>query len=158
MAKVLVVYDSRKGFTEKMAEAVGEGAKEIQGTELEMLKVGTPFSISKLDEANGIILGSPTIYGSVTPEMKSFIEAIKEHKKTKKLTLSNKIGGVFGSYGWDGGWVVDKLAIDLENLGIKVVAPPVSVVHGIYDKVGLDEDSLQKCLELGTTIAKKLTS
>ena len=43
----------------------------------------------------------------------------------------------------------------LEYLGIQIVAPPVSVVHGIYDKVSLDEDSRQKCLELGRTVAKK---
>jgi flavorubredoxin len=158
MARVLVVYDSRKGFTEQMAEAVCEGGKAIQGTEVEKLKVGTPFSILKLDEADGIIFGSPTIYGSVTPEMKTFIEAVKEHKKTNKLQLIDKVGGVFGSYGWDGGWVVDKLTIELEYLGIKIVTPPVSVVHGIYDKVDLDEDSRQKCLELGRTVAKKLAT
>jgi flavorubredoxin len=158
MAKVLVIYDSRKGFTEKMAEAVYEGGKDIQGIEVEKVKVGTAFSISKLDEADGIIFGSPTIYGSITPEMRTFIETLKEHKKTNRLQLSNKIGGIFGSYGWDGGWVVDKLAIDLEYLGIKVVTPPVSAVHGIYNKVGLDEDTRQQCLELGRVVAKKLAT
>lgn len=158
MAKILVIYDSRKGFTEKMAEAVCEGSKYVEGIEVEKIKVGTAFSISKLDEADGIIFGSPTIYGSVTPEMKTIIEALKEHKKTNRLQLSNKIGGVFGSYGWDGGWVVDKLTIDLEYLGIKVVTHPVSAVHGIYDKAGLDEDTRQKCLDLGRSVAKKLAA
>lgn len=159
MAKVIVVYDSQTGNTEKMAKAVVEGAKTVKGVEVELLKAGTAFSISKLDSADAIIFGSPTRYGSVTLEMRNLLEAMKEHKESKKLKLSGKIGGAFGSYGWDGGWVVDKLEITMRDLGIKVVAHAVSAV----DKMGgmgvrIDEESLQKCRELGRAVAEKAAS
>ena len=154
MPRVVVIYDSRAGLTEKMAKAVVEGIKKVRGIEVELLKLGTAFSISKLDLADALIFGSPTIYGSTTPEMNTFIEALKEHKKSKRLKLSGKIGGVFGSYGYNGGWVIEKLSMDMKALGIEIVSPPISVA----DKMGgmgirIDEKSLQKCRELGHNIA-----
>jgi len=155
MSKVIVVYDSKTGFTEQMAKAVVEGVKGVEGVNVELFKVGTPFSISQLNSADALIFGSPTIYGSTTPEMNTFIEALKEHKKSKRLKLSGKIGGVFGSYGWDGGWIVDMLTKELKALEIKIAAPAVSLVHGMYEKVQLDNESIKKCRELGRVIAKK---
>lgn len=156
MRKVVVVYDSRSGFTEKMAKAVVEGAKSVKDVEVELLKVGTPFSISKLSATDGIIFGSPTIYGSVTQEMRNILTSLREHKEAGRLSLSGKIGGVFGSYGWDGGWVVDKLALDMKDLGVTVVAPPVSAVHEQYATLSIDEETLQKCRDLGKAVAQKV--
>ncbi len=157
MPKVLIIYDSKTGNTQKMSEAVAEGVKSVKGVEVEMYKVGTPFSISLLDEADAIVLGSPSIYGTVTQEMRAFINSAIELKKANRLKITGKVGGVFGSYAWDGGWVVDKLAEALRALDIELVHPPVSAV----DRRGsmgerIDEESLQKCKELGKAIAEKL--
>ena len=61
MARVVVICDSKSGFTERMAKAVVEDTKSIKDVEVELLKMGTPFSISKIDAADGIIFRSPTI-------------------------------------------------------------------------------------------------
>jgi len=156
MSKVIVIYDSRTGFTERMAKTVVEGAEKVRGVEVKLLKVGTPFSISELDTADAIILGSPTIYGSVTPEMGIFLECVRAHKQSKRLKLSGKIGGVFGSYGWDGGWVIEKLGADIKALGIKVVAPAVSLAHEMYEEIRIDEEALKRCRELGRAVAEKV--
>jgi len=158
MPKVVVIYDSQTGFTERMAKAVVEGVESVKGVDVELLKLRTPFSISKLDVADGIILGSPTIYGSVTPEMRTFLECVRVNKESKRLKLSGKAGGVFGSYGWDGGWVVDQLSIDMKALGIKIVAPTVSLADGTSGKykIPMDEKSLQRCRDLGRTVAEKV--
>ncbi len=55
MIKVLVVYDSRTGHTEKMAFAVAEGAKQISGAEVVLKKVDQT-SLEDLLNANGITL------------------------------------------------------------------------------------------------------
>ena len=39
MARVLVVYDSVSGNTEKMAFAVAEGARQVENTEVAVKKV-----------------------------------------------------------------------------------------------------------------------
>ena len=159
MPKVVVIYDSQTGNTEKMAKAVVDGVRMVEMVEVELLKVGTPFSISKLKNANAIILGSPSRYGSITAEMKEFLEAVKEHKDSKKLEFSRKVGGVFGSYAWDGGWVTDKLEADVKALGIRIVTSAVSAV----DQMGvmgtrIDEASLKRCRELGRFVAEKASA
>ncbi len=154
MAKVIVVYDSKTGLTEMMAKAVIEGVKMVSGVETELFKAGTPFTLSKIDEADAIIMGSPTHYANVTHEMREFIESLKWLVQTNKIRLSGKKGGVFGSYAWDGGWVIDRLGEDMKALGINVVAPVVSAI----DRMGgmgirIDEESLQRCRELGKAVA-----
>jgi len=62
MAKILVVYDSRSGHTEKMAFAVAEGAKQISRVEVVVKKVDRT-SVEGLLSTDGIIMGSPTYYG-----------------------------------------------------------------------------------------------
>jgi multimeric flavodoxin WrbA len=39
MAKILIVYDSKTGNTEKMAFAVAEGAKQVEGIEVVVKRV-----------------------------------------------------------------------------------------------------------------------
>jgi len=157
MPKIVVIYDSRSGNTEKMANAVVEGARAVKGVDVELHKVGTRFPISSLDKADAIILGSPTIYGNPTPEMRAFLTSASDLKKSGKLLLKNKIGGVFGSYGWDGGWVVDALADIMKNLTIKVVPPVVSAVDQMGGMgVRISEENISKCRDLGKAVAEKL--
>jgi flavorubredoxin len=140
-----------------MAKAVAEGATSIKGVDVELHKVGTRFPISSLDKIDAIILGSPTVYGSPTTDMREFLTAIADLKKSGRLLLKNKIGGVFGSYGWDGGWVVDSLAAIMKTLAIKVIPPMVSAVDQMGGMgVRISEENLNKCRELGKAIAEKL--
>ncbi len=94
MTKVLVVYDSRTGNTEKMAQAVSDGAKKVKGTKVTVLKVDQA-KMSDLIASDAIILGSPTYYGNMTGKMKSFID------KTNSIhgKLAGKAGGAFTSSG-----------------------------------------------------------
>jgi NAD(P)H dehydrogenase (quinone) len=94
MTRVLVVYDSRTGNTEKMAMAVADGAKLVKGTKVAVLSVDRA-KMRDLTEADVIILGSPTYYGNMSGKMKSFIDRTYSiHGK-----LVGKIGGAFTSSG-----------------------------------------------------------
>jgi len=62
MARVLVVYDSEGGNTEKMALAVADGVKQIKNVEVTVKKV-EQASLDDLCRSDGIIMGSPTYYG-----------------------------------------------------------------------------------------------
>lgn len=93
MLKVLIVYDSRSGNTEKMAHAVAEGVQE-EGVDVEVKKVDDA-SVDELPEVDGLILGSPVYYGLPTGRLKEFIDAsVKYHGK-----LDGKVGGAFASAG-----------------------------------------------------------
>jgi flavorubredoxin len=157
MSKVIVVFDSKTGFTERMAKAVVEGAKSVEGVDVELIKVGTSFSISKFNSTDALIFGSPTRYGGVTQEMAFFLENVEAHKESKRLNLFGKIGGVFASYEWDGGWVAEKIKANMEALGIKVLTPLVSLADGMHGRHGINihEADIQKCRDLGRIVAEK---
>ena len=94
MVKVLVIYDSETGNTEKMAYAIAEGAKEVNGVKVTVKKV-SQATIEDLTGADGIIIGSPTCYGQMSGKMKEFIDTTEKiHGK-----LQGKIGAAFTSSG-----------------------------------------------------------
>ncbi len=159
MRKIVVLYDSQTGNTEKMAKAVVEGASKVKDVEVELLKVGTRFDICVINLADAVILGSPTHYGNVTSEMRELIQSLEELKESDKLKFSGKVGAAFGSYGWDGGWVIDRLEAELNTLGIKIAAPAVSMSDNMGGMIAqANENSLQKCRELGKSVAEKVAA
>jgi NAD(P)H dehydrogenase (quinone) len=88
------MYDSRSGNTEKMATAVLEGAKNVEGVE-PVLKRIDDVRLEDLQAADGIIMGSPTYYGQMSGKLKAFIDSSnKLHGK-----LVGKVGGAFTSCG-----------------------------------------------------------
>jgi NAD(P)H dehydrogenase (quinone) len=94
MAKILIVYDSKTGNTEKMAFAVAEGAKQVEGIEVVVKRV-EKASLEDLLAADGIIMGSPTYYGQMSAKLKALIdESVKIHGK-----LEGKVGAAFTSSG-----------------------------------------------------------
>jgi NAD(P)H dehydrogenase (quinone) len=91
--KILIVYDSRSGNTEKMAYAVVEGVREEE-VDVVIRKVDEA-SVDELPDADGVILGSPVYYGLPTGKIKEFVDAsVKYHGK-----LDGKVGGAFASSG-----------------------------------------------------------
>jgi NAD(P)H dehydrogenase (quinone) len=93
MAKILIVYDSKTGHTEKMALAVAKGA-EITGTTV-TVKKATQTTPEDLLSADGIIMGSPVYFGQMTAKLKQVIDdSVKVFRK-----LDGKVGGAFASSG-----------------------------------------------------------
>ncbi len=94
MTRVLVVYDSRTGNTEKMAHAVASGARTIKGTRVVIKKVDE-VKMNELTDSDAIIIGSPTYYGNMSGKVKQFIDRTNGiHGK-----LIGKAGGAFTSSG-----------------------------------------------------------
>lgn len=103
MAKILVVYYSTYGHVFEMAKAVADGAKEVEGTEVKLVRVEElekarkalagqeayekaqeaqkDIPVATLDDlrwADGIIWGSPTRYGNMAAQLKEFIDSTGE--------------------------------------------------------------------------------
>lgn len=155
MAKVIIIYDSKTGNTELMANAVAEGAKGVKGVDVQLQKIGTKFPISVLNDADAIIVGSPTIYGNITHEVVEFFTSLEYLKQAKHINLKGKKGAAFGSYGWDGGWNIERIEKELKALGVELVAPAVSAAdQGGVMKMKIHPDDLNKCRELGRAVAK----
>ncbi|MFO7899532.1 MAG: flavodoxin domain-containing protein, partial [Planctomycetota bacterium] len=91
MAKVLVMYASATGNTEKMAKLVAEGA-ESGGADV-TLKSVDDVDASELLDYDATIVGSPTYYGApAAPIRKLFDESVKYHGQ-----LEGKVGAAFSS-------------------------------------------------------------
>ncbi len=92
---LLIIYYSEAGNTKRMAEAIGEGAKQL-GVEVDVKKV-EECALGELAEANGIVVGSPTYFSNVAWQIKKLIdESIAFYRKQQ---LRDKIGGSFTSAG-----------------------------------------------------------
>jgi anaerobic nitric oxide reductase flavorubredoxin len=143
--KVLVVYDTMWGSTEKMAKAIVNG---ISSEGVEAMVFRLPFSdrgdiIGELLGAKGIVVGSSTINNGVLPTVAPFLEEMQG------LRPRNKIAAAFGSYGWGGG-AVKTIEESLEKASMEIVAPALTI------KWVPDKDEIQKCFEFGKEFAKKL--
>jgi len=94
LLKTLIIYDSKTGNTEKMAFMIAEGVGEADGVECVVKRV-EDATLEDLIQAHGIIVGSPTYYGSMSGKLKEFFDkSIKIHGK-----LNGKIGAAFTSSG-----------------------------------------------------------
>jgi len=156
MATLVIIYDSKTGNTERMAKSIAEGAKSISGSNVLLKKLGEPFSLKILDDADAIILGAPAHYAHVTTEMRNFLEHLRDENAAGRLKLKGKIGAAFGSYGWDGGVTIERLSMDMKTLGIKMQTPMLAQVPPLpYSS--LNDKSLRECKELGKNIAKKIS-
>jgi NAD(P)H dehydrogenase (quinone) len=113
MAKVLVLYYSAYGHIEKMAYAVGEGAREA-GAEVVVKRVPETVSenvakasgykldqpaavatVEELPQYDAIIFGTPTRYGNMTGQMKTFLD--QTGALWAKGALVGKVASVFTS-------------------------------------------------------------
>ncbi|MDP8262963.1 MAG: flavodoxin domain-containing protein [Candidatus Ancaeobacter aquaticus] len=91
MSKVLVCYYSRTGNTEKMAAAIGGFIKD-EGVDVDVKKV-QDVKANELEQYDGIVVGSPTYYGTMAWEIKKLLdESVVLHGK-----LKGKVGGAFSS-------------------------------------------------------------
>lgn len=109
--KALIVYDSMWGSTEKMAVVLQEGLEEsgIHVTMRNLMTNHISDIITDVLSSKMILLGSPTINNTMLPTMGKFLTYLKG------LKPKNRIGFVFGSYGWGGQAVgeIEKIVKDL---------------------------------------------
>jgi flavorubredoxin len=153
--KIMVIYDSQTGNTEKMAEAIAEGAGSVVGMDVEVKKIGEPFALSMLGKADGVIFGSPCNYANVTPAMAGFLKNLKGSAKIGKVDIKGKKAAIFGSYGWDGAYVMEELFKKaVLDLGFKVKDDVcVEVDNNIKYH---PDDHLAKCKAWGKDFAESL--
>lgn len=119
MAKILVLYYSMYGHIETMAHAVADGANRVDGVEVVVKRVPETMQAEAFAKAGGktqnapvatpqelaeydaIIFGTPTRFGNMSGQMRTFLD------QTGGLwasgALYGKIASVFSSTGTGGG-------------------------------------------------------
>jgi anaerobic nitric oxide reductase flavorubredoxin len=143
--KVVVVFDTMWGSTDKMARAIADGVAS-QGVEVKLLKLRCTDNtdvVTEIVDAKVVLVGSPTLNNGMFPSMGSFLTYIGGLKPRGKLW------GFFGSYGWGGGAVRGMVKMAKEA-GFDVIEPSVE-----FKWVPTAEE-LKKCFEFGQQIAQKI--
>jgi NAD(P)H dehydrogenase (quinone) len=155
MAKVLVLYYSLYGHIEAMATAVGEGAREVAGTTVDVKRVPETMPSEVFQKAGGkanqpapvaqpselanydaIVFGTPTRFGNMTGQMRNFLD------QTGGLWMSGglvgKVGSVFTSSATQHGGQESTILTFIPTLlhqGMIVVGLP----YAEQRQMGLDE-------------------
>lgn len=145
MVKVLIVYDSHSGNTEKMAEAVAEGARSVANVEVEVKYYARP---EELAEAAAIVFGSPTYYHDMTLPIKQMLEEAAK----ANVQLKGKVAAVFGSYGWSGEAPGLILEILKNRFGMDTITPGLGVLYTP------NQAKLEECHKLGKAVAEKVAT
>jgi len=149
--KVLIVYDSRTGNTEKMAHAVEEGVKRA-GAEAALKKVDEA-SVDELLSVQGLILGSPVYYGLPSGKIKAFVdESVKYHGKLEGIA-----GGAFCSAGGTHtGSETTIMALNEALLvhGMVIQGSSAGNHYGATSVGSPNEAALEACRKLGERVAK----
>lgn len=120
MTKILVLYYSTYGHVETLANAIVEGARSLDGVEVDLRRVPElmPDDVArkagaKLDQAapiaspkelpdyDAIIFGTPTRFGNMAAQMRNFLDQTGSHWVSGALV--GKVASVFASTGTGGG-------------------------------------------------------
>ena len=143
MSKILVLYYSQSGNTEKMAKAVAEGAQNAGNPNVEL---SYHVEAEELAAFDAILIGTPTYHHDMPIDMKKLFE----EAAAKNINLKGKVGAAFGSYGWSGEAPKFLLEIMKNKFEMQVVEPP------LLAKYVPDENMLSKCRDLGKRVSETL--
>lgn len=141
MSKINIIYWSGTGNTEKMANAVAEGA-EKEGAEVKIIPVGEA-TIEDVTGVDKVAFGCPAMGSEELEdtEMRPFMDEANKEISGKKVAL-------FGSYEWAEGEWMKTWQEEVEGTGAILVA------DGLIAYDDPDEDAIEDCKFLGRDLAK----
>lgn len=148
--KVNVIFHSLYGHVWKMAEAVANGAREVKGAQVKVLQVKETLpdevlakmgaiearklfshvpiaTLDDLSEADAVIFGTPTRFGNMSAQMRTFLDSTGG--LWMKGTLIGKVGSVFASSATQHGGqesTILSFHITLLHQGMIIVGMPYS--------------------------------
>ena len=142
---VLLLFASAYGNTAAIADALGRG---VTRTTIRVNCLNCEFTpadelISAIQNADGVLIGSPTLGGHApTPVVSALGTLLAEGDRNKPV-------GVFGSYGWSGE-AVDLLETKLRDGGFRFGFDPIRI------KFSPDRTKVKELEETGTRFARQL--
>lgn len=150
-SKILIIYYTRSGHTQKMAESIALGIEK--GRNEVVVKKIQDVKPEELLDYEGIIVGSPVYYGSMAAQIKELFDAsVKFHGK-----LDGKIGGAFSSSANIGGGN-ETTILDILNAmlihGMIIQGDPMGDHYGPVAINSPDERATKQCIRFGQRMAK----
>lgn len=142
MAKILIIYHSQSGNTEKMAKAIKEGAASSGATVT--LKKALDANADDLLNCDSVIFGTANYFNYMAGAVKDFFDRTF-------FTLRGKVDGkpyaTFGSYGGGKDAAINTLDKMCDGLGLQKSAESVGAQREP------SSEALEQCKALGAKMA-----
>jgi flavodoxin I len=142
MPKAIIIYETRKGSTQSLAEAIQAGMEQ-SGVDVQLKRI-YEVDIAELAGYTGVVLGSPTYHKAMVENMKTFLF------KLEKANLKGKVGASFGAYGWSGE-AVEMISDTMKHIFEMDILEPKTKLEGKASEFGLGQYQ-----EFGRQIAAKI--
>lgn len=142
--KVVVVYATMWKATEKMAEAIFQGAQEYN-VEAQFLNVDSSHMtriVTETLDCAAIAIGSPTLNNGIMPSMAGVLCYLKGLRPVEKK------GFAFGSYGWSKRGGPAEVAAAMDEMKIEALCEP------IRSQYVPTPERLEECREAGRMLGK----
>jgi len=142
---VVVFFASTYGNTAQMAEQIARGldAGGVDAELRDVTTVGEDEARRLLGDADGVVVGSPTIMGDAVKPVWDVLAL------ASAAGVRGKPGAAFGSFGWSGE-AVQMIEGRLKDLGMTVVQP------GLEVNFEPGEEAFAACREFGRNFAASL--
>ncbi|MDD4295074.1 MAG: flavodoxin family protein [Candidatus Omnitrophica bacterium] len=153
--KMVVLYYSRGGTTQKMAQIIRDALKE-KGADADLFSV-EQVKAKELLEYDGIIIGSPTYYGTLASEVKKLLDdTVSYHGK-----FDGKVGAAFSASANIGGGNETTVISILEAMlihGMIIQGDPKGDHYGPTAVGGVDDRVEANCVRLAERVFDLLES
>ncbi len=149
VGRAVVVYDTKFGNTERLANALAEGLRK-QGIEVDCVRVDA-VAVGRLAGYDLLVVGGPTHAFGISKPMKDFIEKLKnvDLRGKKAFAFDTKLKSRLAGSAAKG---IEK---HLERLGMSIVKPHSSaIVKGAEGP--LEEGVEEKFRQIGAEMANLL--
>lgn len=147
-ARIIIAYVSAYGYTKRIAESIYEGIKMTdypgQVEMLDLETVDTATAVSKINDSEGLLLGSPTILADALPPIWQVMISLNP------ILHRHLHVGCFGSYGWSGEGV-SHMAERLKSLKCPMPVEPLSI------HFNPSEEEIAQAIQFGKTFAQSFS-
>jgi NAD(P)H dehydrogenase (quinone) len=152
--QILVLYFSKGGNTQKLAEAVVQGVNEVEGVTV-LLKRTDEVTKEDFLSSEGIIAGSPVYFGTMAAGLKKVLDEFIGVRKR----MEGKVGAVFATSGdASGGKETTMMSMIQAFLiyGMIIVGDPMSATghYGVACVGAPDERAVENAGKLGRRVAE----
>jgi NAD(P)H dehydrogenase (quinone) len=152
--QILIIYYSRSGNTEKLAQEIAKGVNSVVGVE-SLIKPVADVTKEDFVESDGIIAGSPVYFGVMAAEMKSVFDNFVGIRKK----MGDKVGAAFAtSADQSGGKETTMFSIIQAMMiyGMVIVGDPLDATghYGVSCIGSPDEKTALNAQKLGSRVAE----
>jgi len=143
MVEVLVLYYSRTGRTEALANAVAEGVESVDGASAKMKRVDYA-TVNDFISCDAVAFGSPNYFSYMAGLMKDFFD--------KALSIREEVEGKPSVAFTSGGGASNSALLSLERMILSFRLEKVT--DGVVSQGEPTEEDFRVCKKLGETLAR----